>query len=148
MANDAAVAIAISAGFIFVILFSFSSTLTPFTTVPASVVHYPQEFVNPHPHYPQDYVNRQQSVYNYYLDSPIISGDLESILTYVLRRGTYVETGEPLSDSAITALKNESAWNLSSASPPIWYYRSWDNLHNFQLIFSFEFRVWVIKPAL
>jgi len=82
------------------------------------------------------------------LESPSQSADLEAILTYLLRRARYVDTYETFSDSAVTALKEASEWSLSSSSPPVWYYHSFDNLHNFQLFFSFEYNVWVIKPAL
>ena len=57
-------------------------------------------------------------------------------------------TGDPFSDDTFTALKHASRWNLASASPPNWYYHSWDNLHNYQLIYSQQYGVWDIRPAL
>lgn len=84
----------------------------------------------------------------YQLNSPPVSADLEAILTYMLQRRSYVESQELYSDDVVTALKNASHWNLASASPPSWFYRSWDNLHNYQLIYSNEYNAWTIKPAL
>lgn len=115
---------------------SMMGTQEPHTLITPTVVHGPVGYVNPNP------------VYDYFLDSPSMNGDLQSILRYLLQRGTYAATGERLSDDAITALKNATGWRLSSASPPIWYYRSWDNLHSFQLVWSTEFGVWIIQPAL
>jgi hypothetical protein len=121
-----------------ILLFVMGSQNATYTTtaIPPPVIHSPAEYINPH------------AVYDYYLQSPGRSADLQQILIYLLQRGTYVDTGEPFSDSVMTALKTASRWNLSATTPPVWYYHSWDNLHNYQLIYNFEYGAWSVKPAL
>ena len=115
---------------------SSNSSTTSVARIPASPIVRPDVYLNPEP-----------SV-QYVLRSPSISRDIEGILTYLLERGVYIDTDEPFSDDVVSALKNVERWNLSSASPPTWYYRSYDNLHNYQIIWSFEYNSWLIKPAL
>ncbi len=117
-------------------LFAYAYSNKSITAVTPSVVVSPTETIDP--------IVR----FNYRLDSPTISADLQSILTYLLERGTYASTDQPWSDAVNTALKEYSRWTLSSASPPTYYYRSRDQNHRFILWYSPEFNVWQIKPAL
>lgn len=140
MASDQ-VWLAVGAGILFVVivlvlLIGSETSHTTGTIVPASTIVTSQSILNPY------------GQVRYVLESPMISADLEQILTYMLERGAYIDTGEPFSDDVVTALKEASRWNLSSTAPPTWYFHSYDNLHNYQLIWSLQYQSWIIKPAL
>ena len=118
------------------LLFAFAYSNKSVTAISPNVVVTPTQTINP------------LVRFTYRLDSPPISADLQDILTYLLERGTYASTNQPFSDSVNTALKQFSRWDLASASPPTYYYRSVDQNHQFLIYYSNEYGIWQIKPAL